>query len=192
MTPLYRAVEAPILGEIEAGKLVPGDLIPSEPELAMRLRVSQGTAKKAIDNLVKERRLYRHQGKGTYVSSIDFNRSLFRFFSYGDAGGDAIRIHKETPMRRVDRGPPEICSRLGVPEGTELLQLQRIGYAEGIPVLEEQSWWLADVVAGLEDEDVHIPDLLYAVVVGKIPAANIALRGDPHRGCRGPTDRQAP
>ena len=85
--PLYRVVEDYLMAFIDSGELVSGDLIPSEPQLAATLGVSQGTVKKAIDNLVWEKKLYRHQGKGTYVSRIDFNDSLFRYFSYGGADG---------------------------------------------------------------------------------------------------------
>ena len=164
-TPLYRMAEDYLRRQIDSGALVPGDLIPSEPELARTLGVSQGTIKKALDNLVNERLLYRHQGKGTYVSRIDFNNSLFRFFSYGAAGGGAARIHKETPLRRIQRAPKEICKRLGAAPDSDLLYIERVGYSEENPVLIEKSWWLADLVKGLEDEEVHIPDLMYALIV---------------------------
>lgn len=176
ITPLYKSVENHLRERIESGALVAGDLIPSEPQLAKQLRVSQGTVKKAIENLVNQRLLYRHQGKGTYVSRIDFDNSLFRFFSYGSGEGEAVRIRKDTPMRRVKRGPDHVCRKLGVEPGSELLYIERIGYIEDAPVLVEQSWWIADMVAGLEDEDLHIPDLLYALVEERfgIPIARCA------------------
>ena len=65
--PLYQIVEDHITGLINSGTLVHGDLVPAEPKLAEILQVSPGTVKKAIDNLVWEKRLYRHQGKGTFV-----------------------------------------------------------------------------------------------------------------------------
>lgn len=163
--PLYRAVEDHIRGLISSGKLIPGDLIPSEPQLARALNVSQGTVKKAIDNLVWENLLYRHQGKGTYVSKIDFGKSMFRFFSYGDEEGRAVRIHKETTARQLERGRAKICRRLHVATGTRLLYIERVGYIEDNPILVEYSWWPADVVPGLEDERIHIPDYLYALVL---------------------------
>ncbi len=167
-TPLYQLVEDHIRGLIDAGELIPGDLIPSEPQLAKALNVSQGTVKKAIDNLVWQRLLYRHQGKGTYVSRIDFNNSLFRFFSYGDAEGKGVRIHKETSVRRLQVGSADICHRLHVPPRTQLLYIERIGYdPKRQPMLVEYSYWLAELVPGLENEDVHIPDLLYALIVEK-------------------------
>lgn len=163
--PLYQAVEDYILDLINSGKLVPGDLIPSEPQLAKHLKVSPGTAKKAIDNLVWQRRLYRHQGKGTYVSSIDFNNSLFSFTTYGDAEGKHTRIHKETTTRRIEQGTESICSKLEVDSDTPLLFIERVGYVDDEPVMVEYSYWQADMVPGLENEAVHIPDLFYALIV---------------------------
>ena len=127
-TPLYKSVEQQIRRQIDAGELRAGDLLPSEPQLAKQLDVSQGTVKKALDNLVAERLLYRHQGKGTYVSRIDFNNSLFRFFSYGDGHGADTRIHKETPIRRVARGPADICRELQLPAGSDLVYLEPVSY----------------------------------------------------------------
>ena len=128
--PLYRVVEDYLRQQIDSGELAPGDLISSEPQLANKINVSVGTVKKAIENLVRERRLYRHQGKGTYVSRIDFNNSLFRFFSYGTHSGNPVRIHKETPVRELRQGPGEICHKLQVPEQCEMVYIERIGYRE--------------------------------------------------------------
>lgn len=163
--PLYRAVEDHIRGLISSGKFIPGDLIPSERQLAQVLNVSPGTIKKAIDNLTWEGLLYRHQGKGTYVSKVDFEQSMFRFFSYGDAEGRPVRIHKETTNRRVERGRAEICRRLHVATGTRLLYIERIGYIEDKPILVEYSWWSTEAVPGLEDESIRVPDYLYALVL---------------------------
>lgn len=165
--PLYRVVEDHIRDLINSGELMPGDLIPSEPQLAASLGVSQGTVKKAIDNLVWEGLLYRHQGKGTYISKVDFGKSLFRFFSYGDAHGRAVRIHKETTSRRRCVGPANVTRRLHVPDGTELVYIERLGLIGDAPILVEYSWWPADIVPGLEDDTLHIPDYLYALVLDK-------------------------
>ena len=49
-TPLYKVVENFLQEQITAGELAPGDLIPSEPQLAKHLSVSIGTVRKAIEN----------------------------------------------------------------------------------------------------------------------------------------------
>jgi len=169
--PLYQKVEEHIKHQIEQGELTPGDLILSEPRLSKELDVSIGTVKKALDNLVWQGLLYRHQGKGTFVSSIDFNNSLFRFFSYADAEGHAVRIRKSTTDRWLGKGPNEICEKLEVEEGTELLFIERIGSVDNTPTFIESSWWIAELVPDLEKEETHIPDLFYALIVDhyKIP-----------------------
>ena len=168
MKPLYRCVEQYIRERIDSGELIPGDLIPSESQLANTLHVSVGTVRKAVDILVHQRLLYRHQGKGTYVSRIDFNNSLFRFFTYGTHTGEDIRIQKETPVRKNIKGPKEICSKLGVRANSKLTYIERIGYSEDQPILLEKSWWVPNAVPALQDDATHIPDLLYAVVEDKL------------------------
>ncbi len=165
--PLYQVVETHLRNLINSGDLIPGDLIPSEPQLARKLNVSQGTVKKAIDNLVWERLLFRHQGKGTYVSAIDFNNSLFRFTTYGDVQGIPTRIHKETTIRKLEIGSENMCEKLGVPPETKLLFIERVGFVNDEPVMVEYSHWLAHLVPGLENDDIHIPDLMYALIEKK-------------------------
>lgn len=168
--PLYKIAEDYLRTGIENEKWVPGDLIPSEAQLSKELNISVGTLRKAIDKLEEENLIYRHQGKGTYVSKIDFNNSLFRFFSYG-SGVDSegtTRIHKITPKREIVEGPQKVCDHLKVPLGTPLVYIERVGYDDDDkPVLFEKSWWLAEVVEGLEDSDLHIPDLFYALIAEK-------------------------
>jgi GntR family transcriptional regulator len=56
-----------------------GDSIPSEGELASRFNVSQGTVRKAIDEMAAENMLVRRQGKGTFVATHSDPRSFYRF-----------------------------------------------------------------------------------------------------------------
>jgi GntR family transcriptional regulator len=63
-SPLYRQIKDFMIRSLEAGEWGPGDSIPSEGELAVRFNVSQGTVRKAIDEMAAENLLVRRQGKG--------------------------------------------------------------------------------------------------------------------------------
>ena len=76
---LYQVVIDFINEEITRGNLSIGDLIPSESQLSKLLNVSVGTVRKAIDILENNRQLYRHHGKGTYVSDYGFDNRMFKF-----------------------------------------------------------------------------------------------------------------
>ncbi len=111
---------------IKCGNLIPDDLIPSEPQIAATLDVSQGTVKKAMENLFSQKRLYRHRDKGACFFRIDFNNGLFRFFSYRDEKGQQVRVHEETTISKFKTGTAKVCKRLEVPTGTESLQFERV------------------------------------------------------------------
>jgi len=65
--PLYRQIKDLLVESLRRGEWMPGAAIPSETELANRFQVSQGTVRKAIDELASENLLVRRQGKGTFV-----------------------------------------------------------------------------------------------------------------------------
>ena len=80
-SPLYQQIKALLLDSLQSGEWLPGAPIPSEMELAARFDVSQGTVRKAVDELATENLLVRHQGKGTFVASHHSEAWQYRFFS---------------------------------------------------------------------------------------------------------------
>jgi GntR family transcriptional regulator of arabinose operon len=66
--PLYNQIQKFILDQIQAGIWKPHDQLPPERILADQFKVSRITAKNAIVGLVAEGYLYRHRGKGTFVT----------------------------------------------------------------------------------------------------------------------------
>jgi len=65
----------------------PDQALPSESKLAQRFHVSIGTIRHAIDELVAEQILVRHQGRGTFVASHTPKRMLYRFFHIAGEDG---------------------------------------------------------------------------------------------------------
>ena len=78
-SPLYQQIKALILQSLNAGEWKPGEMIPSEFELAARFQVSQGTVRKAVDELSQEHLLLRKQGKGTFVATHSEEKFQYRF-----------------------------------------------------------------------------------------------------------------
>jgi GntR family transcriptional regulator len=162
---LYQTVIDYINSQISSGELTIGDLIPSESQLSKLLNVSIGTVRKAIDKLEHNKVLYRHHGKGTYISDYGFDNSIFNFFSYGNQTGSSIRIYKTTPIRKKIKATSEISFQLGINQSDDVIYLERRGYIDKKnPIIIEKSWWVAAVVEGLQKPSLHIPDLLYAVI----------------------------
>jgi GntR family transcriptional regulator len=68
-TPKYTSVANTILCAVEMGRWKPGDQLPSETELAEKMRVSLGTVQRALKVLTDQGLVLRHHGRGTFVGS---------------------------------------------------------------------------------------------------------------------------
>jgi DNA-binding LacI/PurR family transcriptional regulator len=66
--PKYEQLRQYILDELLAGRLSPGDMLPTEVELASLFRVARNTVRQALYRLDEEGLVRRVRGKGTYIS----------------------------------------------------------------------------------------------------------------------------
>lgn len=73
--PLYQQIVDGVKREISAGRLTPGDSLPSFRALAEDLLVSLITVKRAYEELEREGVVYSKQGLGTFVSDNGLARS---------------------------------------------------------------------------------------------------------------------
>jgi len=144
-SPLYRQIKALLLSRLQAGEWKPGEAIPSEVELAARLKVSQGTVRKAVDELAQENHLVRRQGKGTFVATHAEERTQYRFLRLTpDDPGAAGRLRRRLLECRRVRAGAEVAHALGLRVGDAVLQIRRLlhGVADAKPAVVLDEIWL--------------------------------------------------
>lgn len=130
-SPLYRQIKALITAELQAGVWKPGEAIPSELDLAARFRVSQGTVRKAVDELAADNLLVRRQGKGTFVATHAEQQIQYRFLRLmPDDGGDRGMARRLLDCRRT-RAPSDVARMLDIKSGDAVVQLRRLLLAPG-------------------------------------------------------------
>src|ERR671921_1230786 len=116
-SPLYQQIKGLILQSLQAGEWKPGEAIPSEMDLAARFRVSQGTVRKAIDELAAENLVVRRQGKGTFVATHAEQHVQYRFLKLmpdsGDAGSEGPAQRSILECKRV-RATADIARSLAL------------------------------------------------------------------------------
>jgi GntR family transcriptional regulator len=150
--PLYRQIRDLLVDRLRRGEWLPGAAIPSETELAARFKVSQGTMRKAIDELASENLLFRRQGKGTYVATHHEPRAQFRFLRLTpDLGRPVPASRRLLDCRRV-RASADIASRLGLRAGDPLVYLRRILLFTQQPRVLDDIWLPARPFRGLTAE----------------------------------------
>lgn len=148
-SPLYKQIKELLLDGLRGGEWRPGDAIPSEIELAARYHVSQGTVRKAIDELAADNLLVRRQGKGTFVASHGEPQVRFRFLRLApDAGGSVAAERKLLDFRRA-RASAETARLLELRTGDSMILLTRLLLFSGDPVVLEEVWLPAGLFRGL-------------------------------------------
>jgi len=125
-SPLYQQIRELITKSLESGEWGPGDIIPSESELAERFGVSQGTVRKAIDEMAAGNLLVRRQGKGTFVATHDDPRSFFRFLRLAANDGQQLTL-KSHPLEcwRAKAGA-DVARILALDPGAAIIILRRV------------------------------------------------------------------
>jgi GntR family transcriptional regulator len=155
-SPLYRQIKSLILRALEAGEWRPGQVIPSEQELAARFSVSQGTVRKAIDEMAADNILVRKQGKGTYVASHNDPRQMFRFLRLVPEDGP-LTHPKSVPLDcwRAKAGP-EAARVLAIEPGAPIIILRRVLRFEQKPIVADEIYLPEEIFKGLNQEMLQI------------------------------------
>jgi len=153
-SPLYQQIKALLLQSLEAGEWKSGAAIPSEQELAARFKVSQGTVRKAIDELSFDNLLVRRQGKGTFVATHAERQIQYRFLKLVPDDGP----NSEGPAQRqiIDckraRASADVARGLGLRPGDAVLQVRRVLSFGATPTILEDIWLPGTPFKGLTAE----------------------------------------
>jgi GntR family transcriptional regulator len=154
-SPLYSQIKALILQSLQAGEWRPGEAIPSEMDLAARYRVSQGTVRKAIDELAAGNLVVRRQGKGTFVATHEEQQVQFRFLKLvpdDGAPGSEGPAERQIVECKKSRASADIARALGLRSGDAVMQARRVLSFRHVPTIIEDIWLPATPFKGLTAE----------------------------------------
>ena len=162
-SPLYQQIKSMILASLQASEWLPGEAIPSEIELATRYAVSQGTVRKAIDELAAENLLVRRQGKGTFVATHQEDDWQYRFLRLEPDSGEKIYLKNQFLSCKSIDASDSGALLLKLKQGESVLQIDRIQTFAGKPVVFEEIWLPESRFAGLNLEALNTwPGPMYA------------------------------
>ncbi len=177
--PLYQQVYDEIVKRLGEGFWKAGDSLPSEFALAEELGVSQGTVRKALNQLVAENILRRRQGKGTYVAEHSNESSLYRFFRYREKGGKGV-IPETKIISVLRREPSELeSSKLSLDSGSDVVEMVRLRSIQDKPAIFEKVIQPLSVFPGIDRESEY-PNSLYALYQEKYGISIVEVRDELH------------
>ena len=158
--PLYAQVRSALVARLTAGEWTPGAVLPGDSMLAAEIGVSPGTVRKAVDGLVADGVLRRHQGKGTFVTEQTPELANFHFFRLVDGAGERVLPAAASEVVVTVPAGAETARRLGVAEGDETVLIDRVRAIAGRPAILETVEVPATLMPGLEAE-TPLPNALY-------------------------------
>lgn len=133
--PLYRQVQQSIAEHIAAGRLPPGQQLPSERQLCERFDISRVTARRALAALVNDGLIQASPGRGWFVSDGHLSEppnALQSFTALALARGlapTARVLRQEVRDATVDE-----ADGLQVAPGAKVFELERVRLLDDMPV----------------------------------------------------------
>ncbi len=175
--PLYKQVYDLLTQRLRDGHWKPAGLLPSEFALADELGVSQGTVRKALNQLVAEHLLERRQGKGTFVAEHTQESSLFRFFRWREPGGESLIPETQVIGSSRRLANTQELAKLNLQTGEEIHEVVRLRY------LKKQAALLEFVIQPLSvfpqiDQVTELPNSLYTFYQERYGISIISARDE--------------
>ena len=161
--PLYLQLKRWIEDAIRRGAINPGDALPSERDLALKVDVSRVTVRKAVLQLVKDGVLVQRHGSGTFVAppTQRVEQSLSQLTSFTE---DMARRGMAVRSEWIDRGiyvpSPEETVILGLSPGDNVARIARLRLTGDTPFAIER----ANLSARVLPDPMAITDSLYKLL----------------------------
>jgi len=172
-TPLYFQIQAFLLKMIQSGQLRPGDLVPSEEELARVYGVSRMTSRQALQSLKSQGYAAGQKGRGTFVTRPKVEKDIAHLAGFtAEMRTLGMKASSQVLEAVSIKATAEIAAQLKIASHAPIFKLSRLRFADGIPVAIEEGCLSEDRFPGIERVDFKTASLYetlreqYGVVIG--------------------------
>lgn len=138
---LYGKITNAIRHQIDSGKYLTGDKLPSERRLCEEFDVSRITIRQALNQLEDMNIIDRKQGRGTYILPFEYGK-LPEIFSQFTEEIEAAGEQPVTKMLDIERINADVYlnKKMGLDVDTPVYKLSRLRMADERPLLLEYSF----------------------------------------------------
>lgn len=152
--PLYLQISESLTREIAAGRLMDGERLPPERQLATQYRTTVRTLRKSLAELEKQGMLERIQGSGNYIRSTQNTQSIYSMFRLELHGGGGLPRADVLGVDYVAK--PDDLPAFGTSDHAS--RIRRLRYLDDTKIAVEEIW--LDGGSGKVDPDT-LSDSLY-------------------------------
>lgn len=180
----YQHIYNKIRESILTGEYPVNSKLPDEITLTKQFECSRMTIKKALELLVNEGLIYRHQGKGTFVLSHVERKSKIIVPERDIKGLSLIssdtnhKVTSEILNFSLEFANESIAQKLQIPIDNPIYNISRIRFFDQVPCVLEQTYMSAALIPGITHEILNksIYDYIENQLNLKIVSASKVLR----------------
>lgn len=149
----YILIKNSLKAQIQQGKYNVGDFLPSENELCASYSITRTTARKALDELVKESFIEKQHGKGSRVIERRKTLGLLAVKGFSEAVGENVKtVFLQNPVLA------EWSNAIKMPVSKEDLAgncifFERLRFVGEKPVMHETNWFSSKILKGFLETD---------------------------------------
>lgn len=155
--PLYVQISEMLIRDIHAGRLLDGERLPPEREMADRLGISVGTLRKALGDLTDKGMLERVQGSGNYIRAKSDAQSVYAFFRVELLEGGGLPTAEVLSVQRVVKAAE--LPQFGTSD--EAHRIRRLRRLNGQPAVLEEIWLDGSFAPQIAEGDLRESLYLY-------------------------------
>lgn len=159
-SPIYQIIESDLRAQILDGTLKQGDLVPSETELAAKYQVTRMTVRQAINNLLIDGYIYRHKGRGTFVTfnkmEVQQNTHYFNYMNNIKGMGNNVPIKLVVISKSMIPADEILAARLQLKMGDSVHYIERLRVADNIVLAYERLYLPKNLYPNFDEIDFTI------------------------------------
>jgi len=153
-TNTWQGVQEEVRRRIRSREWKPGELIPTESDLACELGCARTTVNRALRELAGAGLIERRRKSGTRVARHPTGRAVIEIpLIRREVEATGARYGYALLSRQIAPPPARVAYALGLPETARMLHLVAVHLADGAPYLLEDGWINLAAVPGAEAHD---------------------------------------
>lgn len=134
--PLFLQISELLIRDIAAGRLIDGEKLPPEREMAAQLGIAVGTLRQALKELVAKGMLVRVQGSGNYIRAVSAPASVYALLRLELTEGGGLPTAR---VLSVDRCAKD-AALPAFGDSAEGFRIRRLRFLSGKAAAVEEIW----------------------------------------------------
>jgi GntR family transcriptional regulator len=148
--PLYQQISELLIRDIASGRLIDGERLAPEREMAAEMGIAVGTLRTALKDLTEKGLLMRVQGSGNYIRAKTDPQSVYAMFRLERVEGGGLPTAQVLAVDRLVKDP--VLPAFGT--SAEGHRIRRLRFLSGQVAAVEEIWLDGDYVAHIAPDDL--------------------------------------